>query len=84
MMDYYVFCDICGKRCNASEATRLSKYTGRGGLLVCPEDVDKIDYGLIPYKTSSEKSIPYANPNHTNASNATTPIDPETSTEIGV
>lgn len=67
--DWVVFCDICGQKCYASEATKLSTYTGRGGLIVCPKDVDKIDYGLIPYRIPTEKNVPWTRINFTNVEN---------------
>jgi len=75
--DWVVFCDLCGQKCYASEASKLSTYTGRGGLIVCPNDVDKIDYGLIPYKTPTSKSVPWTRPGDTDVSNGTNPINPE-------
>lgn len=60
--DWYAFCDICGKRCFASEMTRLTQYTGKEGMLVCSNDVDKIDFGLVPYKTSQTRPVPFTRP----------------------
>jgi hypothetical protein len=56
--DWILWCDICGTRCWGSEATRLNVYTGRGGLMVCPDCNDPIDYGLVPYKVPAEKPVP--------------------------
>lgn len=81
--DWVVFCDICGQKCYASEASKLSTYTGRGGLIVCPNDVDKIDYGLVPYRISPEKNIPWTRINHTNVTNGTAVINYETATNLG-
>lgn len=81
--DWVVFCDICGQKCYASEASKLSTYTGRGGLIVCKNDTDKIDPGLIPYKSPAERNVPWTRINHTSTTNATTPIDFETSTQLG-
>ena len=81
--NWYVFCDICGQRCYASEATKLSTSTGRGGLIVCPNDVDATDYGLIPYTPSTEKNIPWARPGDTDTTDGTAPINVETSTQLG-
>lgn len=75
--DWIVYCDICGKRCNASETVKLSTYTGRGGLIVCRQDADKIDAGLVPYSARREKSVPYARVNHTNTGNARPLVDLE-------
>ena len=58
--DYYFSCMICGDRCWASTARKLSTYTGRGGLIVCPECDDPIDYGLVPYTIPAEKPVPFA------------------------
>lgn len=66
--DWVIFCDICGQKCYASEATKLTTYTGRGGLIVCPHDVDVIDYGIVPYKTPTERNIPWTRINHTDVS----------------
>lgn len=63
--DYVLFCDICGQKCYASESSKLSTYTGRGGLIVCPNDVDAIDYGLVPYLPPAEKNVPFTRINHT-------------------
>lgn len=81
--DWYIYCDICGQRYFASQMTKLSTYTGRGGLIVCPHDVDKIDYGLVPYAPRAEKSVPFTRINHQTTTNGSTPVDPETSTELG-
>ena len=78
--DWVVFCDICGQKCYASEATRLPAATGRGGLIVCPKDVDKIDYGLIPYKTPTERNVPWTRINHTNTDNGSPVFDLESAT----
>lgn len=82
--DWYVFCDICGQKCYASEATKLGTDTGRGGLIVCKYDVDSTDYGLVPYALPIEQPIPWARINQTNTSNGAAPIDVETSTQLGV
>lgn len=81
--DWIVFCDICGQKCYASEATKLSTYTGRGGLIVCPTDVDKIDYGLLPGKSPTEKNIPWTRINHTDTTNGAAVIDYATATNLG-
>ena len=81
--DWVFFCDICGQKYYGSEAIKLSTYTGRGGLIVCSNDADKIDYGLVPYKIPAQKSIPWARPGTTNVSNGADPIDVETSTQLG-
>lgn len=65
--DWIYFCDFCGMKCWASETTLLDTYTGRGGMRVCPDDVDKIDMGLVPYKCPPEQSIPFSHDTiHTN------------------
>lgn len=82
--EWVAFCDICGQKCYSSEMTKLSNYTGRGGLIVCKNDVDKIDYGLVPYKVPSEQPIPWARVNHTNTTNGAAVINYETTTQLGV
>lgn len=79
----YLFCDICGQPCYISESMTLSRYTGRGGLIVCPNDRDKIDPSTMPYKLPAEAVIPWARINHTAVTNGTAIIDIET-TNIGV
>ena len=74
----YTFCDICGQACYIWELTKLSSDTGRGGLLVCRNDADKADFGLMPYSITSEKRIPFSKPGHTNVSNGSEPYDIET------
>ncbi len=80
----YVYCEMCGQACYIFEAKKLPPETGRGGLVVCPYDADKIDFGLIPYIASSEAKVPFTRPNHTNVQNGAEPENPETSTELGV
>jgi len=79
----YLFCDICGQACYIWEATKLGPETGRGGLIVCRNDADNIDHGLIPYKVTEDKSVSFTRINHTNISNGTAPIDIETATTLG-
>lgn len=81
---HYIFCDVCGQACYEWEATKLKPETGRGGLVVCPNDVDKIDPGLIPYTLPSEKRVDLARINHTNTTNGTAVIEYETTTGLGV
>lgn len=81
--DWVIFCDICGQKCYASEATRLSAATGRGGLIVCPKDVDKTDYGSMPYTIPVEKNVPWSRPGDTDVTNGAAPIDVETATTLG-
>lgn len=75
--DWVVFCDICGQKCYASETTKLEMYTGRGGLIVCAKDADKIDYGLVPYKVPVERPIPWTRINHTDTSDGSPIYDLE-------
>lgn len=82
--DHYIFCDICGQATYDFEVTKLGTETGRPGLLVCPNDVDDIDYGLIPYTLPNEKSVRWSRINHQDVTNGTEPEDMETSTELGV
>lgn len=60
--DYVIFCQICGKPCWYSESTILPPETGKGGYIVCPEDIDQISYDLIPWIVRPEEPIPYAAP----------------------
>ena len=55
--DYLFSCAICKCPTWASERVVLDKYTGRGGLWVCPDDADVIDYGLVPYKIPAERPV---------------------------
>ncbi len=64
--DWVFFCDICGQRHKSTKATKLTHYTGRGGLVVCPYDVDKEDAGLIPFTPRKEQNVSYVRTNHTN------------------
>ena len=43
---------------------KLTTYTGKGGLLVCQDDADVIDYGLVPYKVPAETPITDTSTNH--------------------
>jgi len=79
----YLFCDICGQPCYISESRKLSRDTGRGGLIVCPNDRDVIDASTIPYKLPEEKAVPWTRINHTTLTNGAAIIDIET-TNIGV
>jgi hypothetical protein len=58
--DFVYFCQQCGTKCWASETVKLGTYTGHGGLRVCSECVDVIDYGIVPYKIPAEKPVPFA------------------------
>lgn len=80
----YIYCEICGQPCYLRETVKLSPFTGRGGLVVCKDDADRIDPGLIPYMLTEEKKVPFSRPNHTNITNSSAPIDAETSTDLGV
>lgn len=79
----YVFCDICGQACYAFEANRLTLETGRPGLIVCPNDDDCADPGLIAYTVPAEKPVQWTRINHQNIDNGTAPLNYETSTELG-
>lgn len=74
----YIYCDICGQACYMWEVTKLSADTGRGGMLVCKNDADKIDFGLVPFIPRTEQQIPFSRPNHSDISNGSEPYDPET------
>jgi hypothetical protein len=75
--DWIVYCDICGQRYKGSEVTTLSNYTGRGNLVVCKHDVDKIDYGLVPYSIRREENPPFVRVNHTSTTIGSPYIDLE-------
>lgn len=53
-------CDTCGMKFWASEGKVLANETGLGGAWVCPNCVDIIDYGLVPWKVLPEATIPKA------------------------
>ena len=76
--DWYVYCDICGRRCYHSETVKLSNYTGKGGLIVCKQDADSIDPGLIPYNVRAEKNVPEVRINHTSTDSDTLIYNSET------
>lgn len=57
LSDYIIHCDICGKPTWYSDSIILDSNTGKGGLLVCPDDNDKIDYGLVPYEIPTESQV---------------------------
>lgn len=78
--DWYIYCDICGQRHFASETYKLSQYTGRGGLIVCRHDADKVDYGLVPFTPKREQNPAQVRINHTNTDNAAPIVDLETMT----
>lgn len=58
--DYVGTCDTCGQPFWASVGKVLDPYTGKGGAWVCPNCVDKVHYGFIPYVVEPEKPIPLA------------------------
>lgn len=60
--DYTFSCNICGQKWWRSQATVLDIYTGRGGLTVCPNCNDPIDYGLVPFKIPKEEHVPDSSP----------------------
>jgi len=78
--DWFIFCDICGRRCYASETYKLAQYSGRGELRVCKEDYDKTDYGTVPYKIPTEKNIPWTRLNNLDTTDSLPIVDPETMT----
>lgn len=78
--DWYIYCDICGQRSLASRSVKLSTYTGKGGCVVCRHDVDKIDYGLVPFTPRKEENVPWARVGHYNTDNASPLVDLETMT----
>lgn len=56
--DYPIDCQICGFKCWHSESSKLHQYTGRGGLIVCPDCKDKIHYGFIPTTIRPDPPVP--------------------------
>lgn len=68
--DWYIYCDVCGRKILASTSTKLSQYTGKGGLIVCNHDVDEIDAGLVPYIPRRETNVKEIRINHTDTNNA--------------
>lgn len=78
--DWFVYCDICGKRTLASKSTKLSTYTGKGNLIVCEHDVDKVDYGLLPFTPRKESNVDFVRINHTDTDNASPLVDLESMT----
>lgn len=80
--DWFTYCDICGQKYYASETTKLSTYTGRGSLIVCHHDADTIDPGLLPFRPPIEKSLPWVRINHTDTTDGSPLVDPETMTLI--
>lgn len=58
--DWVMNCQICKKKLYASESFLLDTYTGKGGLRVCSDCNDPIDYGLVPYKIPAEQPIPFS------------------------
>lgn len=75
---HYIFCDICGQACYDWQVVRLDANTGRGGLLVCPNDADSIDHGLIPYTPTTERPVRWTRINHQSVINGSEPYDIET------
>ena len=80
MKDWIFYCDICGQRYPASEARKLSTYTGRGGLIVCPHDADRIDDGLKPFIPRREQNVPWLRINHTSVADSSPIFNYETDT----
>ena len=74
---WYVYCDICGQRSQASESTKLSTYTGHGGNSVCRHDRDRIDPGLQPFTPRKVNNVSFVRPNHFNTNNGTAIVDLE-------
>ena len=80
----YVFCDICGQAVYVWDSVKLKPETGRGGLIVCKNDADDVDPGLLPISIPAEKHVKWARVNHTDVTRSSSPEDPETSTRLGV
>lgn len=79
--DWFAYCDICGKQCYASTMIKLSPDTGRGGLLVCRDDADKLDAGIIPFAPRREVQVPFTRINHTDTTNSAATVNLETMTQ---
>lgn len=75
--DWFIHCDVCGKRCYASETIKLSQYTGKGGLIVCRRDADRIDQGLIPFTPRRETNVTQIRINHTDTTDSSAYFDIE-------
>ena len=75
----YIFCDICGQPCYLKDATKLTKETGRGGLMVCKNDTDIVDFGTIPYTIPIEHGPKWVRINHQDTANGSEPYDVEAS-----
>lgn len=73
----YIYCEMCGQATYVWDVTKLIPETGRGGLLVCKNDADALDFGLVPYKATEERQVPLSRPNHTNTTNGSEPRDVE-------
>ena len=80
----YIYCDLCGQAVYISEAKKLEPETGRGGLIVCRYDADKIDFGLIPYVPTTERPVRETRINHQNVTNGSAVLDYETTTSLGM
>lgn len=61
--DYVMTCQICGIPWPATAMKKLPKYTGNDGLLVCPNDYDKVHFGYVPYKIRAERPVRTASMN---------------------
>jgi hypothetical protein len=72
---HYIFCDICGQAVYDWDITKLDQKTGRGGLLVCKNDSDIIDYGIVPYQLPIEQSIRFARSDYQQLTFSTPPYD---------
>ena len=59
--DWTCYCAICGSKTWASDIQTMGEYTGREGLKCCPDCIDPIDYGLVPYRIPVEQSVPFVN-----------------------
>lgn len=61
--------------CWASEATILPEYTANDNKWVCPNCVDIVDYGLIPYTIPPETPIPRASSDQVVLTTLVPPLD---------
>jgi len=60
LSDYVEYCAICGSKTWHSDMRTNPDYSGRDGLRVCPDCLDPVDYGLVPFLIPTEKPVPTA------------------------
>ena len=77
MNDWYVHCNICGQRHLASQTYKLPHYSGRGGLVVCKYDYDRVDPGLQPFTPRREQNVSIVRPGNTDTTIGSPYVDLE-------